>query len=138
MTAIAFIRRLGGTRSQSLCKERHRLWPEAISRNITILPFSVVIHTGQHRGGLPQQIQFAKVELQTDLIRVLEDLPQTASMAHTGCLCIQGESSNSQVHDLAVRPRAVAINTLDYYWDPVTWLFPPVPLIPLALEGVLE
>ena len=35
-------------------------------------------------------------------------------------------------------PRAVAINTLDYNWDPVTWLFPPVPLIPLALEGVLE
>ena len=34
--------------------------------------------------------------------------------------------------------RATAVNTLDYYWDPVTWLFPPVPLIPLALEGVLE
>ena len=35
-------------------------------------------------------------------------------------------------------PRAVAINPLDYHWDPVTWLFPPVPLIPLALEEVLE
>ena len=34
--------------------------------------------------------------------------------------------------------RAVAINALDYYWDPVTWLFPPVPLIPLVLERVLE
>ena len=34
--------------------------------------------------------------------------------------------------------RAAAINALDYYWDPVTWLFPPVPLIPLALERVLE
>ena len=34
--------------------------------------------------------------------------------------------------------RATAINALDYYWDPVTWLFPPDPLIPLALEGVLE
>ena len=35
-------------------------------------------------------------------------------------------------------PRVVAINTLDYNLDLVTWLFPPVPLIPLALEGVLE
>lgn len=35
-------------------------------------------------------------------------------------------------------PRATAINVLDYYWDSVTRLFPPVPLIPLALEGVLE
>ena len=32
----------------------------------------------------------------------------------------------------------MAINALDYYWDPVTWLFPLVPLIPLVLEGVLE
>ncbi len=32
----------------------------------------------------------------------------------------------------------MAINALDYYWDLVSWLFPPVPLIPLALEGVLE
>ena len=35
-------------------------------------------------------------------------------------------------------PKAMAINTLDFYWDPVTWLFPPVPLIPLALERVLQ
>ena len=35
-------------------------------------------------------------------------------------------------------PRAMAINALDYYWDPVTWLFPLVLLIPLALERVLE
>ena len=32
----------------------------------------------------------------------------------------------------------MAINALDYYWDPETWLFPLVPLIPLVLEGVLE
>ena len=34
--------------------------------------------------------------------------------------------------------RATAINTLDYYGNLETWLFPPVPLIPLALEGVLD
>jgi len=32
--------------------------------------------------------------------------------------------------------RAVAVNTLVCYWDPLSWLFPPVPLIPLSLEGV--
>ena len=32
----------------------------------------------------------------------------------------------------------MAINALDYCWDPETWLFPPVPLIPLALERVLQ
>ena len=34
--------------------------------------------------------------------------------------------------------KVVAINTQNYYWDLVTWLFPLVPLIPLALEGVQE
>ena len=34
--------------------------------------------------------------------------------------------------------RVTAINALDYYWDPVTWPFLPVPLFPLALERVLE
>ena len=33
---------------------------------------------------------------------------------------------------------AVAVNNLVYYWDPVTWWFSLVPLIPLVLEGVLE
>ena len=37
-----------------------------------------------------------------------------------------------------IDPYAVATNTLDYYWDPITWLFPLVPLISLALERVLE
>ena len=32
----------------------------------------------------------------------------------------------------------MALNALDYYRDPLTWLFCQVPLIPLALEGVLE
>ena len=35
-------------------------------------------------------------------------------------------------------PDTMTTNTLDYYWDPLTWLFPPVPLIPLALERVLQ
>ena len=34
--------------------------------------------------------------------------------------------------------KALDVNTLDYYWDPVIGLFPLVPLIPLALEGVLQ
>ena len=90
-------------------------------------PPSVAIHIGEHRGGLPQQTQTAELGLQTDLIRVLDGLPQTSGLAHFGGLRIQRESSDSQVHDLGTRLQATAIDTLDYYWDPETWLFPPVP-----------
>ena len=66
-------------------------------------PASVAIHIGEHRGGLPQRTQTAEVGLQTDLIRVLEGLPHISSLAHTRCLHIQRESSDSQVHDLGAR-----------------------------------
>ena len=33
---------------------------------------------------------------------------------------------------------AVGQNCLNYFWDPVTWLFPPVPLIPAVLREVEE
>ena len=67
-------------------------------------PASVVCFRSQHRSGLPQQTQTAEVGLQADLIRVSEDLPQAASVAHTGCFRFQGDSSNNQVHDLESRP----------------------------------
>ena len=38
MTAITFIRKMGGTRSPSLCKESLLLWRQAIKRELTILP----------------------------------------------------------------------------------------------------
>ena len=61
---------------------------------------SVAFHIGEHRGGFPQQTQTAEVGLQTDLISVLEDLPRISKLAHTGCLHVQGDSSDSQVDDL--------------------------------------
>ena len=79
--AITFIRRLGGTHSLSLCKESHLLWSYQVKHHYS--PPSVAIHIGEHRGGLPQQTQTAQVGLQTNPIRVLEDLPETSSLAHT-------------------------------------------------------
>ena len=63
-------------------------------------PLSVDFHTEEQRGGFPQQKQSAEVGFQTSPIRVLEDLPETASLAHTGYFCNQRESSDYQVHDL--------------------------------------
>ena len=37
MTAIAYIKKVGGSCSLSLCKESHLLWHQAIRRNFTVL-----------------------------------------------------------------------------------------------------
>ena len=104
MIAITFIRRLGGTRSPTVWKESYWLWWEAINRNITIL----LPHLGRHlvskpTNSLPQWLA-SKANAEADflsrrrlqrwnfkLIRVLEDLLQTVSVAHTGSLRIQGD-----------------------------------------------
>ena len=66
---------------------------------------SVDFYTGKHRGGFPQQTQTAEVGFQTSPIRDLENLSETASLVHTGCICVQWELSGSQVHDLGPRPQ---------------------------------
>ena len=69
-------------------------------------PPSVDFHTGEHRGGYPQQAHSAEMGFKTCPFRVPENLPETASVAHTGCLHVQRESSGSQVHDLGARPQS--------------------------------
>ena len=66
-------------------------------------PPSVDLHPREHGGGFPQQTQTAEVGLQTSPERVSEGLPETASLAHAGCVRIQQESPNTQVHDLGGR-----------------------------------
>ena len=68
-------------------------------------PPSVDFHTGEHRGGYLQQTYAVEVGFQTSPIRVLEDLPEPAGLAHTRRLHIQQESSGSKVHDLGARPQ---------------------------------
>ena len=89
---------------------------------------SVAFHIGEHRGRFPQQTQTAEVGLQTDLIRVSEGLLQISSLAYTGCLRIQrGFHQIPRYMTWEQDSRAMAINALDYYWDPETWLFPRSP-----------
>ena len=60
-------------------------------------PF-VDFHIGEHRTGFPQQRWDFKLSPS-----VLEDLLETTSLAHPGCLRVQWESSGSQVHDLGAK-----------------------------------
>ena len=138
MTAIAFIRKLGGTRSRLLCKESLLLWRQAIRRNITILPpqwISTEENTeadflSRHKL-LRWDFKLAPSEFRR-ICRRLQVRPTLDAFASRGSHQIPRYMTWEEDH------RAVAINALDYYWDPVTWLFPPVPLLPLVLERVQE
>ena len=61
------------------------------------------------------------------LIRVLEDLPQTASVAHTGSLCIQGDLSKLQVLVLGSRSPCSGNQRLGFLLGSCNLIVPPGP-----------
>ena len=138
ITAIAFIKRMGGTPSLSLSKKRHLLWRQAIRNEHQHSLPSMAIHIREHKGGFPQQTHTAEVRLQIYLVRVLEGLVQISSLAHTDCLHVQRESPDSQVHDLGAGLQGIGNQCPGLLLGSRNLVIPPVPLIPLVLEGVLE
>ena len=95
-------------------------------------------YSGEHRGRFPQQTQIAVVGFQTSPVRVSEDIPETASLATLDAFASSGSHQIPRYMTWEQDSRAMAINALDYYWDPVTRLFLWSLSFFLALEGALE
>jgi hypothetical protein len=138
MTAIAFIRKLGGTRSPTLCKESLKLWRQAIEREITILTPMWISTLENTQADFLSRHSLSRWDFKlapSEFRRVCHRLQVWPTLdAFASKRCHQIPRYMTWEEDT----RATATNALDYYWDPITWLFPPVPLIPLALERVLE
>ena len=114
------------------------LWRQAIRRNITILPpqwLSTLENTeadflSRHR---LQRWDFKLIS--SEFWRFCHRLQVWPTL---DAFVSRGSHQIPRYMTWEQDSGATEINTLDYYWDPVTWLFPLVPLIPLALEGVSE
>jgi hypothetical protein len=78
------------------------------------------------------------VGFQTSPVRVSEDIPETASLATLDAFASSGSHQIPRYMTWEQDSRAMAINALDYYWDPVTRLFLWSLSFFLALEGALE
>ena len=97
----------------------------------------IVSLRGEHGGRLPEQHRFKTWDFKlasTEFWRVCQRLQVWPTLdVFTSKGSHQIPRYMTWYQDSS---RAVAVNSLDYYWDLVTWLFPLVPLIPLAQEGV--
>ena len=120
MTAITFIRRMGGTRSLTMCRESHQLWHEAIKRNITILPpqwlasedNAEVDFLSRHR---LQRWNFKLVPLEFwRICHRFQVWPTLDAFVSKGSHQIPRYMTWEQ------DSRATAINALNFYWDPET------------------
>ena len=101
-TAITYIRKMGRTHSLTLCKESHLLWCQAIRRNLTLLPPQWISTQENTEVDFLSRHRLQRWDFKLSP-SVLEDLLETTSLAHPGCLRVQWESSGSQVHDLGAK-----------------------------------
>ena len=138
MTAQAYIRKMGGTCSSSLHTESLVLWQDAIRRNITILPPHWLSSEENAEADFLSRHSLRKWDFKlvsSEFRRVCQRLqlqPTLDAFASRGSHQIPRYMTWEDDH------KAVAVNALDYEWDPVTWLFPPTPLLPLVLQRVQE
>ena len=101
-------------------------------------PSSVASFRGEHGGRFPQQTSSAEMGLQTGKHRVSEGLPKNASLATLDAFVSRGSHQIPKYMTWEQDSRAMAINALDYYWDPETWLFPLGPSHSSSSRGGLR
>ena len=137
-TACAYIRKIGGTHSVSLCQESLKLWREVVSRSVHILsPFWLSSLDNLEADFLSRQALLAwDFQLSHRIFRQICCLfhvkPRLDAFATNRTRLLPRYMSWEQ------DASAVGQNCLNYFWDPVTWLFPLVPLIPAVLQEVEE
>ena len=136
VTAVAYIRHQGGTRSSILCDEAMELWTQALSRDVQVLT-PQWIATGQNSGAdflSRHRLEAWEVKLEPSLFRAV-----TNHFHVTPTLDAFASASTAQLDRYMTwfkDSRAVAVDALQNPWDPVTYLFPPVPLMTKVLQKV--
>ena len=123
MTAIAYIRKSGGTSSLPFCKESHLLWCQAIRRNLTLLPPQWISTQENTEADFLSRHKLQRWDfklISSEFQRVCHRFqvwPTLDAFASRGSHQIPKYMTWEQ------DSRATAISALDYYWDPETWLF---------------
>ena len=137
-TAAAYIRCQGGTRSNVLSQEARLLWEQAVSKNVTLL----LPHW------IPTEENTAADFLsRNDITQWMFMLDRTVFRSVLDYFNLQPTLDAFACRYSAQLPRymswhrdqqAVAQDALLSPWDPVTYLFPPVPLLPKVIRRIKD
>ena len=127
MMAIAFIRRIGDTHSLSLCKESHLLWHQAIRRNFTVLPPQWLSTSENKEADFLSRHRLQRWDFKLVLSEFWRICHRFQVWPTLDAFASRGSHQIHRYITWEQGSSVTAIDTLDYYWDPETWLFPPVP-----------
>ena len=137
-TAVAYIMRMGGTRSSLLNSEACLMWKEAIALKINLLS-PVWLSTKENmeadflsRNNLHQWECVLSRETFLFILDHFSTYPSLDVFASRETHQLRRYMSWYQ------DPQAVAQNALIHPWDPVSYLFPPVPMIMKCLHKIKD
>ena len=137
-TACAYIRRQGGTRSTTLCREACNLWKEAVSRGITVLTPHWISTKDNVSADFLSRTSLDNWEffLHKDLFSMVINHFKVSPT-----LDVFASAKTAQLPRYMTwfeDPRAVARDALMAKWDPMSYLFPPIPLLPRVLGMIVD
>ena len=137
-TAAAYIRCQGGTRSNVLSQEAHLLWGQAVSKGVTLLP-PHWIPTKENtaadflsRNDITQWMFMLDRTIFRSILEYFNLHPTLDAFACQFSAQLPRYMSWHRDH------QAVAQDALLSPWDPVTYLFPPVPLLPKVIRKIKD
>ena len=137
-TAAAYIRCQGGTKSNVLSQEACLLWEQAASKDVTLLT-PHWIPTGENISAdflSRHDVSQWEFMLHRDTFNtILDHFNLKPTLDAFAC---QWSAQLPRYMSWHQDPHAVAQDALLSLWDPVTFLFPPVPLIPKVISKIKE
>ena len=137
-TAAAYIRCQGGTKSSVLSQEACLLWEEAASKDVTLLT-PHWIPTGENISAdflSRHDVSQWEFMLHRDMFNnILEHFNINPTLDAFAC---QWSAQLPRCMSWHRDPQAVAQDAFLSPWDPVTFLFPPVPLLPKVISRIRE
>ena len=135
-TAVSYIRRQGGTRSHSLSQEAVALWKETVARD-TVLLTPHWLSTKENLGAdflSRHKMDHWEVMLDRDIFKeVVEHF-----MVYPTLDAFASGKTAQLPRFMSWYPESGAVtrDALLAVWDPVTYLFPPIPLMMRVLQEV--
>ena len=137
-TAVAYIKKQGGTRSSRLCHEACQLWRSASLRNITLLTPHWISTKENSKADFLSRHDVLQWEfrLSGETFRsVIDHFKLDPTMdVYASKRTHQLDRYMSWHQD----PQAVAQDALIHPWDQVSYVFPPVPLITKTLQKIMK
>ena len=134
--AVAYIKHQGGTRSLSLCQEATDLWETAIIKEVEVLT-PQWIATGENYGAdflSRHKMETWEVQLDPALFQqILFHFQLTPTL---DAFLSSGTAQLTRYMSWYLDNNAVARDAILSPWDPLTYLFPPVPLLTKVLQKV--